>query len=48
MNHSMWIITACFGSIIGSAIYEKDLQYGIPAAIGLIVGILIAGGILTP
>lgn len=48
MNHSMWIISACFGSIIGRAICENNLRYGIPAVIGLIVAILIAGGILTP
>ena len=48
MNHSMWIISGCCGWIIGRAICENDLRQGIPAVIGLIVAILIAGGILTP
>lgn len=48
MNHSMWIISACFGAIIGRAIYENDLRYVIPAVIGVIVEVLIVAGIWTP
>lgn len=48
MNHTMWIISACFGAIIGTAICEKDLRYVRPAVIGIIVAVLIAAGIWTP
>ena len=46
MNHTIWIISACFGSIIGRAIYDKYLGYLVPAIIGVVVTILIAGNIL--
>lgn len=48
MNHSMWIVSFCLGLIIGRAISERNLQYGIPATIGLIMVLLIAGGVLNP
>ena len=46
MNHSMWIVSGCFGWLIGIGIAREDARILIPSIIGIIFCLLISGGVL--